>query len=575
MQYKTAAINIEPILFHKEENIRKEIALVTEAAENGAKLIALPEMATTGYCFYSREEIAPFVEPIPGQTTSRFEKIAIKYNCYIAFGMPEVDADTDIYYNSAVLIGPEGIIGVHRKTHSYISEAKWASQGNLGHKVYDTAIGKIGMLICMDMDFMEPARIEGLEGADVIIHLSAWPDEKTPAPYWSTRAYENGCYVLDSNRIGLERTVMFSGGSCLINPDGTIQSYVDSEETICFGIVDLLRARKNKFENCLSIFLDRKPLEYQELLLNPYLWSPIDFFSLYGMDSLPTGRKSKIGVAQINPYKCDTAKNTGIIKKYMEQANSNGTELIVFPELSITGRPENIDEAKNIAVTVGDSVLDDILDEALKSRVYVVVGAVEEDAGHYYNSVFLIGPDGIEAVYRKIHLTKEDEKWAEEGNLGFVYANIPIGRIGLLTGTDSLFPESCRILALMGADLITCSADESGPRPFALKKTNVKHRYPIAKGYFNVHWHLWRIRAGENNTYLAFANTVHGKSMGRSGIFGPNAYLYPRDEIILSENEESLVSLEIDTSNPYSFVRRKDSLAMRQPQEYDILVRKF
>src|SRR6266540_535906 len=100
-RYKVAAIQYEPTLGDKEKNIDDLVRLTTEAAENGARLIVLPEMATTGYCWYSREEIAPFAEPIPGPTTERFARIAREYGCYIVVGMPEVDPNTGAFYNAA------------------------------------------------------------------------------------------------------------------------------------------------------------------------------------------------------------------------------------------------------------------------------------------------------------------------------------------------------------------------------------------------------------------------------------------------------------------------------------------
>ena len=93
--------------------------MVEEAAKNDAKLIVLVEMATTAYCFFDRAEIAPYVEPIPGPTTERFGELAARYGCYIVVGMPEVDHETDIYYNSLALVGPDGVVGKYRKpTHS-------------------------------------------------------------------------------------------------------------------------------------------------------------------------------------------------------------------------------------------------------------------------------------------------------------------------------------------------------------------------------------------------------------------------------------------------------------------------
>lgn len=582
MKYKVASINCEPIIHEKEYNIKKQYKLVEQAAQNGAKLIALPEMATTGYCWYDRKEVKPFVEEIPGPTTDKFLEIANKYECYIVIGMPEVDPATDLYYNSAVLLGPDGVIGVHRKTHSYISEPKWSKQGDLDHRVFETPIGNIGMLICMDIHFIETARIEGLKNSDVIVHISNWLGEKTPAPYWITRAFDNGCYVLESNRCGLERTVQFSGGSVLINPDGKIESYVDECDKIMYGEIDIKKARIKSFEGQGNKYTERRPKEYMEIMSNSYLWNPLDFFKLYGHEPIPTGKKSKISVVQFNPIKNNIEANIKIIKEKTEKAVSQGSELIVFPELTLTGLV-NEEDAKKLAEVDTSPSIDKLIDISMKNYVYMVVGMVERDGDKLYNTAVLVGPCGVVGKYRKMHLCDIDKNWATPGNLGFVHFDIPIGRIGIMIGHDAMFPESGRMLALGGVDLICCPSAVNYPKPYGLPETKICHDYPIPKGYSTMHWHLWRIRAGENNCYLAFANQIGSyigekNCIGRSGIFGPDTFEFPRKEIILSENEEEIGTFNIDTSNisdsiyPINVVRRKDLISMRQPLWYDIII---
>ena len=110
-RYRVAAVQYEPILGEKEKNVWNLLRLTEEAAQQDARLIVLPEMATTGYCWTSRTEIAPYTEPLPGPTTERFQALATRYSCFIALGLPEVDPQTDVYYNSMVLLGPEGLVG--------------------------------------------------------------------------------------------------------------------------------------------------------------------------------------------------------------------------------------------------------------------------------------------------------------------------------------------------------------------------------------------------------------------------------------------------------------------------------
>lgn len=213
-QYRVAAIQFEPLLGATAENIARLLEITETAAQGGARLIVLPEMVTTGCCWYNRDEIRPHVEPIPGPTTEAFKEVARRYDCYIVVGMPEVAPRIGNFYNSAALVGPTGVVGVYRKTHSFAADLKWAKNGDLGLPVWDTPLGRIGILICMDAGYFEPARLLALRGADVLCFPTNWLGEQSPGPAWSTRAWENGCYLIAANRYGLERGIQLSGGSC-------------------------------------------------------------------------------------------------------------------------------------------------------------------------------------------------------------------------------------------------------------------------------------------------------------------------------------------------------------------------
>src|SRR5713226_1862530 len=93
-RYRAAAIQYEPALGEKEKNVADLLRLVEEAAGQQARLIVLPEMVTTGYCWESREEIAPYVEPVPGPTTARFQQLAAHYQGCLSTSFPEVDPAT-------------------------------------------------------------------------------------------------------------------------------------------------------------------------------------------------------------------------------------------------------------------------------------------------------------------------------------------------------------------------------------------------------------------------------------------------------------------------------------------------
>ena len=571
MKYKAAAIQYEPTQFKKEYNISSLLKFCEDAAKAGSKLIVTPEMGTTGYCFLDREEIKPLVESIPGPTTDKFYEISKKYDCYIVIGFPEVDKETNLYYNSAVLIGPEGIIGKHRKSHSYIAEPKWSAPGQ-EHLVYDTKIGKIAILICMDIHFIETARLVALQDADIIIHISNWLSERTPGPYWISRAFENSAYLIEGNRWGLERTVQFSGGSCIINPDGSIASVIDSGDGICYAEIDIEWARNREVLG-QKVFNDRRPEMYMNLPTDPYLWNPMDFFGLYGLNPLPQGKKSKITVAQINSTN-EIEDNLNKIIDLSVNAKKDGSELIVFPELALTG---HLNGSKN-AQTIDSSAIKKLIDFSNMNNLYICVGFAEKKGKEFFNSSILIGPEGILGVYRKIHLNNNDRKWASEGN-EWKYFDTKIGRIGMLIGYDAIFPESARCLGLYGCDLVLCSSAQEGIFTHGHSGTKVRQNYPIPTGPDPNHWNHFRIRGGENNIFFVYSNIIdiENNFHGKSGIFGPDPFKFPREECLISESE-NINHLEVDTTNldtnyPTNIVRDKFMMSMRQPQHYIPLIK--
>ncbi|WP_413205805.1 nitrilase-related carbon-nitrogen hydrolase [Rhodospirillum sp. A1_3_36] len=570
--YKAATIQFEPTMFRKEENIARLCDMCEEAAKEGARLIVTPEMGTTGYCWYDRNEVEPQVEPIPGTTTDRFTAIAARYDCYIVIGMPEVDAVTNLYYNTAVLIGPDGVIGKHRKSHPYISEPKWAASGDIAHDVFDTPIGRIAMVVCMDLHFFETVRLPAVKGVDIVCHISNWLQERTPAPYWITRAFENGCYVIESNRWGLERTVQFSGGSCIINPDGSVAAARDSGDGIAYGPIDLTWAKKRTVLD-EPVFENRRTNLYTQLMTNSFTWNPLDFFRLYGYQPLPPGKLSRAAVAQFEPGNTPEENLTRIATLVKEATATEKPDLLVFPELSLTG----LDKPTERAEALDGPTVSAFVRLAMRERLYLVAGLAEVDKDHHYNTAVLAGPEGLVGWYRKTHLSAGDRAWASPGDAWKVF-DLPIGRLGLAIGHDALYPEAIRALSLSGCDIVACPSAIAGVFTGAHKGTTIPHNYPIPRGADPYHWHAFRVRGGENNLYLAFANVLAPERdmRGMSAVFGPDSFAFPRQESAILDTE-GLASATVDTSNldsvyPTNVVRRKDLIVMRLPHHYQPLL---
>jgi predicted amidohydrolase len=570
--YRVAAIQYGPTLGEKDKNIRDLLQLVEEAIAHGARLIVLPEMATTGYCWVSREEIAPYVEPIPGPTTVLFQELASEHNCYIAISLPEVDPLTQMYYNSMALLGPEGLVGVYRKLHSYIAEPRWARDGDLGIPVWDTPLGRLCGLICMDAMYFEAARLPALHGADVVLFPTNWLEEKSPSSWWMARAFENGVYVIAANRADREREVQFSGGSCVLNPDGSIQAYLDNGAGIVYGQVDLQRSRNKYWGDAHSVagdrLADRRPAEYLTLAQNTYLWEPLRYHSLYGLGELPSGQLSCAGIIQsdLQGFAGQTSVNTiqtlqQMVRTFIKDSAPACPDILVLPELMLPGpvAMASLDEAADTrtffqsgAIEVPGPETAELVALADELQISMVLGVAERAQGAYYNTVLLIDPEGIYGVYRKLHLTERDRTWATPGDRGLPVFDTPVGRIGLATGYDVLFPETLRVLAGKGTDLVCAPTLLNFPDAIGLAPTSVPHMISVAPDEYDpFHAVIWRVRAAEHNVYLALANwcgqQADVRANGLSGIFSPTYLSYPWPEVIAEGDEIGLMMMTIDT----------------------------
>ena len=568
--FTAAAIQYEPVFGDKERNVAALLRLTTGAARHGARLIVHPEMATTGYCWASREEIAPFVEPIPGPTTERFAALAAAHDCYVVLALPEVSEATGIFYNSAVLVGPQGVVGVYRKTHAYISEPKWAKDGDAGFPVFATPLGRIGIAICQDFVFFESARLPALRGADVVCFPTNWLGDKSPSATWIARAIESGVYVIAANRYGRERGVQFSGGTSIIGPDGGVLAAQDTGDGLACAEVDPARARDKGRgpDGPVDLVADRRPATYGNLTLNTHLWDPVRFHGLYGIRPLPTGCQSRVAVGQFAPRTGEAAANVDRIAALA--AIHAEADLLVVPELAVSGSATAV-EAAVLAEPIPGPTSDRLRQVAASYGLHIVAGMIERDGDRRFNSAVLVGPAGVVGVYRKLHLSAIDRSWATPGDRGLPTFDLPLGRVGLLIGSDVWFPEATRCLALDGADVIAWPSLVTAPAVQPAGPTSVPLPPPIPTGPTPAHVHLWRERARENNAYVAFANGA-APSMGWSGIFGPTVEGNPDDDALVSGSDDGSAERAVNTASDDLWgTRLKGNLGLRIPFWYDDL----
>ena len=254
---KLAVIQTNPIFGKGRKNIDEAIALMESSP---ADFYVLPELFNTGYNFSSKEEVERLAESIEGLTFTLMCAFAQHRQCYIVYGFAERVGNT--FYNSSALVGPIGLIGIYRKIHLYYRENIFFKPGNLGFPVFDTPLGKIGMMICFDWLFPEAARTLALQGAQLIAHPS-----NLVLPYCPdgmiTRCLENRVFAATANRIGTEDRdgfkFSFIGKSEIVSPEGEILTRLPSHDTAIKVVdVNLDRALNKRLNEYNDIFEDRK-----------------------------------------------------------------------------------------------------------------------------------------------------------------------------------------------------------------------------------------------------------------------------------------------------------------------------
>ena len=256
----------KPILGNPGEN-RKVIAESLEGID--ADLIVLPELAFTGYSMTDRKAVLELAEtPADSPSVAMLTGLCAAGNFHVVAGFAEKAGDK--LYNSAVLVGPDGLLAVYRKIHLFGFESELFDPGPEAPAVYDIGGLKVGMMVCFDWFFPETARLLALAGADVIAHPSNlvldWCQKSMV-----TRCLENNLFAVTANRYGSEtrngKELTFTGGSQVTAPRGVILSSAPSDrDDVCIVEIDVEKAGNKNITGVNHLLNDRRVELYGGLM---------------------------------------------------------------------------------------------------------------------------------------------------------------------------------------------------------------------------------------------------------------------------------------------------------------------
>jgi len=268
----------------KEVNLQKYEKFVREAADRDVELLVFPEVSVQGFITDKGDSASPEAlaqldyyreeaETVPGPTTERIGHLAKLHDMVIQFGMAESNLAGTVLYNSAVVVGPSGVIGVSRKVHNQNDFPIFRSGS--GFPVFDTPIGRIGPFICGDINYPETLRALTLQGARILTMSTAFPlagSDLENDPYGEAyeiqaqaAAMSNQVWIVQSNQVKRppkEGARDYYGHSRIVSPFGKVVANCGYEEDLVVANVDVLGEIRKYKRLCGDLIQRRRPELY-------------------------------------------------------------------------------------------------------------------------------------------------------------------------------------------------------------------------------------------------------------------------------------------------------------------------
>jgi predicted amidohydrolase len=248
-------------------------AAIESAANDGAQIVVLPELASSGYVFADRDELSSFAETRDGPTISEWANLAGSFGITIVGGFPE--AAGDAIFNSAAVVDASGLRDVYRKAHLWDTENRVFDRGDDLPIVVDTDHGRVGVIVCYDVEFPEWVRAVALSGADLLCAPVNWPLLPRPEGERPTEMVRvlagagiNRMPIAVCDRVGIERGQEWTGGSVITDADGYPLAMAElGKADVVSADVDLTESRIKRINANNDVLRDRRTDLYRRTAL--------------------------------------------------------------------------------------------------------------------------------------------------------------------------------------------------------------------------------------------------------------------------------------------------------------------
>jgi predicted amidohydrolase len=268
---RVQAVQLAPRVGDLDGNVQRATDALREALEQGADIVVLPELATSGYVFETEEEArAVAVRPDAPFFAEWARLLSTRPGAVLVTGFAEL-AD-DALYNSAAIVTADGVQAVYRKVHLWDRERHFFRPGDSAPPVIDTPHGRIGVMVCFDLEFPEWTRMTALAGADLLAVPTNWPLGPRPdgervaeVQIAMATARMNHVAIAFADRSGRERGVDWSEGTGIVGADGWLRDTAGSGTGSASADLDLLESRDKGQTELVDLFGDRRPDLYRGL----------------------------------------------------------------------------------------------------------------------------------------------------------------------------------------------------------------------------------------------------------------------------------------------------------------------
>lgn len=261
-------VQMDAALADVKSNLERALEFVQEAKEKDVNLLCFPELFSTGYSpALLGERYYSLAEPVTGPTIQRLAVAARETGIHIIAPIVLEKSMPGVIYNAAVMLSGSGkVLGSFSKVHLLLSERQYFRGGD-EFPVFETDLGKLGIMICYDAGFPEVARLLALQSVELIVAPCAFrkADKQMWDIYFKARALENTLFVAATNRVGHEGDLHLFGSAVVSNPAGfLLAESPQDQENMLVADIDLEEVRTHRAQ--IPFLRDRRPELYGALL---------------------------------------------------------------------------------------------------------------------------------------------------------------------------------------------------------------------------------------------------------------------------------------------------------------------